>query len=555
MSIGQVPIGQLALDEELEGAEPEPSVVGLDYWIVIQGRIEPTVKIDSISTELVLNGKSTLTCELLNPITLPLAGQAISCVYQGATIFGGVIQTITLTAGPDETVKSYALDCVGWDGVLERHILKSSYTNTLAGVLITAAFSDEQLDEDGFQLGIVDDGPMILLADADYVRVSEYMRDIAMAGGGNLRVTPTKVIYFKRINLEAAPFDITAPEAESVEVSYDLDQYCNKQIVKVTGASGNSTVITRADSAEIAARQAVEGGSGVYETYQSIQHPTSDNILDLARLGVSVAFLFMQSRRLRVKVQVRLRRSLLDIGQLLTINIPGMNVSGQFQILRRRAHDIGAKMLFEVEAVLTGARQLELDSLLKIVQAGKATIVLPVEDFAHVVEFTTTGLQFWVVPGTGTVQVELGAYGAGGGGGGGLQNGSVITQGGRGGPGGKAVSFREFAAGTVLGIFVGTKGTGGAPRLDSQLGGFPGTNGTESWVHTEPDIVQVEALGGLGGYGAYAVGLGPNPAPDGAPGSGTGDYVFPGEGSLGGDPGIGFQFGADGNNGYVYIRY
>ena len=60
---------------------------------------------------------------------------------------------MTLNSDQAEVVKEYTVDCAGWEGQLERHLIKSSYTDKEVRGLIPLAIADGDLDDDGFIAG------------------------------------------------------------------------------------------------------------------------------------------------------------------------------------------------------------------------------------------------------------------------------------------------------------------------------------------------------------------------------------------------------------------
>lgn len=517
----------------------------LDYWITIQETVIYSVKIGSLAYEQVLNGRSSLSFILINPSPVPQSGQTVKFIDAGKLRFGGFIESITLRTDQSESVKEYSLSCVGWEGQLERALVKRSDTNQLVDALIRAILNDGGIPAtNGFTLGYYDPSPVLALVDADYVRCSDYLRDIAIAGGGAIEISPDKVISFRKVDLRESPFTLSNDEAESCETTEDLDDYTNMVTVLATGTSGATANITRADSVEIALRQAVEGGSGTYQAYERVNHPTSNDVADLARLAVTTAMLILGARgRVLNSFRARLRRPLLDVGQLLTVDMPGMNLDSVYQITRLNMADDEGKLTYDIEAALSNKRYLNLESLLKIVGQAKTTVVVDsVENFQNTIEFTTPGAGTWNVPGIGTVQVEVDTSGAGGGGAGGITLQGAQLSSGRGGTGGRAVSFREYAAGTTLSYFIGTGGAGSTTD---------GSAGTSSYVNSPTETKVAEGFGGGGGRKLVAPTTG-----DGSPGQADGDYLYPGGGMPGGASGIGNgNTGAQGSHGKIIIRY
>jgi hypothetical protein len=143
------------------------------------------------------------------------------------------------------------------------------------------------------------------------------------------------------------------------------------------------------------------------------------------------------------------------------------------------------------------------------------------------------------------------AFGGSGGGGG---VGAVIgptfntVHAGNGGPSGKAVSFRELAAGTQLTIFVGTRGDAGVGGVSPT----PGTAGTSSYVQSPTESRVCEGFGGGGGQ----VGSQQGDGSGGTPGGASSDFPFVGGGLIGGTGGVGSgNNGTIGTHGKVIIRY
>jgi hypothetical protein len=570
MAIGDWPIADASILESSAGT-PVVETSAFTYWITLDDDIIYNVQIGSIQCERILNGKSSLSFTVLNPSPLPQAGQAVKFVILSRVIFGGYIQTVTLNSDQSESVLAYTLDCVGWEGWLDKHLVKTSYSNQNVSSLIGFVMTDANLTADGFSLGYRDDGGTTLtLTEADYVRASDYLRDIATAGGGGIEIGPEKEINFRRINFVTSPFTMTNADAESITTKEDVDDYCNSMTVRAIGVSGNTVVQTRTDTGEIAQRITVEGGNGVYEAFEEVHHPNSDDTVDLARFAISMAFMFMHSRaRVNKPVQITTRRHLLDVGQLLTFDLPGMNVTGGLQISRMTVTDEEAKILYAIEATWTSRRQLNLESLLKVVRANKTRILIPLDEFQNIVEFTGTGTTVWNVPGaTGNVEVEIGVYAAGGGGGGSTDyppgTGGEITSinsGGSGGSGGKAISFRTYAVGTTLNVVRGAPGTAGALSTS-------GGDASPSYVSSNVESFIARGYGGTGGKSASFADWKPvygyaDTAPSGEAGGAEGDFPFVGAGQAGGTGGYGVSTypvetenpGTTGNVAYIYIRY
>lgn len=540
-------ISEFPLSTEPIGSDEAGVFETLEYWILVQGVIQSQAQVDAIDIEETLGGRFTARFKLVNPVTFPQAGQVVEIVYRDETIFGGLLQTWTLDTDQAETAKVFSCEAVGWEILLERRQVTAEYVNTPAGTIIQNIL-DTILFTEGITRGTIEPGVTLRLAKADNIRVREFLRDVADGGGGRVYIDPYKVLHFRTATPSTAPQVLSNAEIEVASTNEDLDEYENRHTVNVTGTGGATVTVQREDLAEIAARQALEGSSGIYEVSDSIQHPTSNDVIQLERLGISYALLQLEAKgHLRRTFSAKVRQQLFRAGQLVPVDLPGYQLAGEWQIVRLRTHDEWPNLVFECEAMLTTGKLLYLDSLLRIVGAGRATIMLPVAQFANLDTFETPGTFSYIVVGSGNVEVELTCYGAGGGGGSGGER-SIGTDfsGGPGGDGGKTVSFRTLPAGSILTVRVGAGGIGGVPV---PLGSF----GTGSGAGADGELSDV-VFGGLitrgdGGRGAPGESAG-------APGSGVGDHVFTSIGAAGGAPGFGpAQNGFDGSNGRVEIRY
>lgn len=548
-------LSEYALSEEPIGSDEVGSFSGnLDYWVVLNGTLESRIQIDSINIEDTQGGNSTARFKLLNPSRFPRAGHSVVIVWQDEQLFGGQLVTVTLDMEQDETVKVFSCEAIGWMRILERRIVTAQYASAnFANIMNTVLGST--LAGEGIRVGTIDAGPELVLAKADHIRVSEFLRDTAEASGGIVYIDPYKRLQFRKATIDAAPFLLTNSDVEYVSSEEDLDQYRNRQHVQVTGTGGASVSVQREDSTEIAARVALEGGTGIYEAHDSIEHPTSNNALDLERLGISYSIVKLAATaRVRRLFRARISRPRLRLGQVVSVDLPAYELAGNWQITRLRTWDEGGTLRFQFEAQLTNFQQLALESLLNIVGAGRATVVLPVNEFAGLDTITSSGT--YTVPGTsGNVELEITAYGPGGGGGGAYWEfagrlGLIWKVGFVGQPGGKAVAFRSYPAGTVLTITIGQGGAGGTNLSDDPDGFYPNTPippGSIGQGPTRVDLSGVLVAEGLPGGGGYA---------SEGPGDATGDYRFPGDGAAGGAGGVyGTSNGASGSNGWVEIRY
>ena len=509
--------------------------VGLDFWVIIDGVIHGKTKIDSVSITDDADGSSSGQCTILNPPVVPVAGNTIQIIYQGEVIFGGVIRLITLTSGPEEAVKAYSVEAGGWELLLQRRSVTKSYANVFAGDCIRDALTVSGVRNDGVLIGTIELGPLLVLVNADHVRVWDFIRDIGKAGGGVCYIDPYRTVYFMR-SIPAMPSDsLNNADILDVSMQTNFDNYRNQMVIKCTSLDGaSSQTATRTNGIEVAVRIAAEGGSGIYEVYQEVKHPTSNVAGDLSLYAQSVAYislLIYGKSQTTVIISTR-RPTLLRIGQFVRVYAPGMGLVGNYVVIRRQVQESGLRFLFTYDLVDSTVQQMAIQSLLRIVGAAQAAITILADIFPNSQTFTALGASTWTVP-AGVISAEVFCLGAGGGGAGawGLQD----LDGAAGGNGAKGVSIFAVTPGQVYDIFVGTGGAAGASQqginIDLPTSGADGTS-TYISIAAGPHFTQ----GDGGGHGKCAVEIFP-PA-DGTPGSGTGDAVTVGGGSLGGIAGI-----------------
>ena len=528
----------------------------IDYWLILDGSIQPSTAIDSIDIQDTQGGNSTARFKLFNPLVFPRAGQTVQIIWRDETLFGGQLVSVPLDMDRASSVKTFACEAVGWMRILERRLITATYTNSTFQAIAIDVLNNT-LSSEGITRGIIDEGPMLSLASGDKMRISEFLRDVAEAAGGIVYIDPYKALHFRTLTLDRAPFILHESDAMDLSTEEDLDQYRNLQKVTVTGTGGASVNVQRSSGTEITSRIALEGGTGIYEEHDNLDHPTSNDTIQLTKLGISYCLIKLAAMaRVRRTFKAKIRLPRLRLGQIIEVAADDYQLSGFWQITRLRTWDEGAELRFEFEAQLTNFQQLALESLLKIVGAARATVMLPVANYATLATYASPGTFTFTVPGSGDVELEFTVYGAGSGGGASFvtygwgapnnRSGYQTTTGTKGAAGGKAITLRQMPAGTILTLIIGSAGSGGIFDSIPQVPGDPGfavqPPGTDGG---DTQVLQLGLAIGIGYGGSYANG----------PGIGVGDYMYTGDGSAGGNGGLPSTNGASGNDGYLEIRY
>ncbi|MDP3599294.1 MAG: hypothetical protein Q8S75_20090, partial [Nitrospirota bacterium] len=190
-------IADAAIGEEPVLGSEVLSWIGLDYWLLVGGLREGAARMDTLSIEESGDGKSRCRCVVINPTVPIVDGKTCAVIWRGETVFSGLIRTLTIDGDQSEAVFLYSIEADGWDSLLARHTITKTYTNVMAGQILRDAIPASGLSLDGVTAGLVDDGIQLLLAEANHVRVADFIRDIGVAGGGVAFINPYKQIVFR----------------------------------------------------------------------------------------------------------------------------------------------------------------------------------------------------------------------------------------------------------------------------------------------------------------------------------------------------------------------
>ncbi len=561
-------LGDAAIGEETLGTDQVDAWSGLRYWAYVDHALLDAVLMDSMVIEEDESGNSRASCRIVNPDVEITAGHRLEIVYEDSVVFGGVIRTLDIEPNPSGTLQTYLLDAEGWDFILRRRFISKRYTNSRAGDILRDALSVSGVTADEIVLGPNDRGPNIILADAVNQRMAEFVRDVASAGGGFAFVDPNRRLTFQSTSLPYSSVPVTAERAETLSYTEDLDNYRNRQIVKVTGLDGTTTVTeTRDDLVEQVMRAGNEGGSGIYEMYEEVEHTTSSVVGDLSIMGQTVGYLALRTYGRNVKrLKLRMRALAPRVREIVQVDLPLLGLLGPFSVVSRRISDLAGELLYEVELIEGGFSQDALESLLKIVGAARTTVSIDASLFPNSQVFSTAGNHVFVIP-AGVFTVQLTAVGGSGGGGGGVKHtdslfGIRYANGGTGGASGKAVSIVTVTPAESLDIVVGAAGTQGAnatatsPSYPTATGGSTGGNSQAKRGVT----VLAQGDGSAGGGGASIDNSPPvliNHGANGADAGGLGDAISVGGGQPGGVRGTGNPYVQPlaGQVGFVEVRW
>jgi hypothetical protein len=524
------------------------------------------IKVGTLQIDDTLSEQVTCNFTVVNPATLPVVGDVVQVRYFSQTLFAGTIDRITRRTNNVQTYRTFECTCTDWSQILVRHQVMRNFTN-LPLLNVVDSLIDNELAGEGLLLGTADRGTTLPLVASLGGSAFDVLRDVAGITGQTFYVDFDKSVQFRVTSNAAAPLVFDEDHIEDAELKIDRETYRNVQTVIVTGtpvaaSSEDAVVVTevRQNDDQIAARAAIEGGTGRYENVESVTHPSSNLTADCQLLGIGYANLRLAtSGVLRQTLSCRVRSYGFRAGQFAIVTLSQLGISGTWLIQRvsLREED-GRRLIHEMELVQSSLQQRAYESWLRIVQGGKITVQMPGSATNNSVTYDTTPGADWVVP-AGITSVTLTCVGGSGGGGGGGEAifSGIAAYGGDGGNSGRAVSIVSVSEGQALSIVVGVSGAGGTSSTSGTPIPTAGTAGTSSSVTIAGTVHAQGVGGGLGREWHYEYPYpppGPYAGADGAAGSGIGDAVTVGGGRNGGAGGAVVN-GAPGSDGYVTIAW
>lgn len=554
----------LASETPLSNASVDPWNAEPIRAIINGFAIRPHV--NSLTVDDTQGEQVTADFVLVNPDVFPAIGDVVSVTYFDQVLFAGTIDRIKHQVNNTLTARIFSCTCTGWSKLLSRHVVLRNFTDITIAGLMASLLSGELLDE-GITTGVIDYSDIVMpLVDSRGATAWDVVRDVAGITGQSVYMEFDKSVHFQATSNAGAPLSLDLDSAEGATIEEDRETYRNLQKVLVTGTPPDTTSANsitsyqeRQNDDQISERQLVEGGSGIYEAYEEVTHPISNNIDDLNLLAVNYANIRLAScGSPRQILSVRVRGYGFRAGQFASLDLETLGVSGEWLIQRvGLKEEDGRRLIYQLELVRSNVQQRAYESWVRIIQSGKVTIqllsVLPHDTEA----ITTTGAFTWTVPALVT-RVTITAKGAGAGGGGGIFGGNRgFFFGGRGGNGGKVVQSIDVVPGTDITGTIGVKGEGGT-HASYPSGATNGTDATDTTV-VYNGITRILAAGGKKGTRATStsslafVGLSGSP---GAHGGGSGSVVTVGGGKLGGSPTIREEVESqDGQNAELFIEW
>lgn len=525
---------------------------------------------NSIAIDDTLGEQVSCSFTAVNPTSIPEIGNVVRVKYYDQVLFAGTIDRVRRTTNNTLTARYFECTCTDWSQVLVRNKIERNFINAPLSTIVQSLLANE-LDGEELTLGTIDRLNSIPLVDSRGGSAFDMLREAAGATGQTFYVDFDKSLQFRVTSNGTAPINLNVSTVESAVLDTDRETYRNVQRIMVTGTPASEsqedpvvTIEERTNDDQIAARAALEGGTGRYENFEEITHPTSNAPGDLSLLGFGYAnYQLALAGVPRNTLSCRARSYGFRAGQFATVSIAALDVSGTWLIQRVTIHEEdGRRLVHDLELVQSSLQLRAYASWIKIVRSGKITVQMPGGLTSNIQTFATPGSDTWTVP-AGITSVEFTVKGGAGGGGGSLYWNTYAgtppvyysgADGGDGGDSGLALTIFEVVEGDEFELLVGSGGNKGVNKGAFFGSGDAGTAGTVTWVKKNGLIICQGDGGGLGGA-AYFVGNTFYAGQTGSPGNGVGDVVVVGGGFSGGDGGGNGPTPIDGSDGIVEVRW
>lgn len=204
---------------------------------------------------------------------LPKVGQELIVTESGVTKFGGIVKVAPAErpgAGTGNTTTIY-VDVMsdGYSSIAARRTVTAWYAGKTCGYIVGKMITDYLADE-GITAGTVNAGVTLSSYVKGATSIKEILDELADLSGYKWYIDDNKALQFlQEDTITAAAHDIVEggvfTDFRDVQVEENLEMYRNKQFILggVLG-DGSTLVYSKQIAAEITARQAIEGGSGVY---------------------------------------------------------------------------------------------------------------------------------------------------------------------------------------------------------------------------------------------------------------------------------------------------
>lgn len=258
---------------------------------------------------------------------VPDDGMEVLIKEDGVNRFGGIIDGRPRNfRGPDSAnqLTFYKIDAASWEQRLNKRRVWRAYAET-AFETIVADLNADFLDSEGITLSVLAGSALTITFNGE--TVAEALDNLCSleADGRSWYITPAKVLTIDLQSATPAPATLDADNVNlnspSPTVEPDRAGYANT--ITVVGGNPELPILyTARDTGEIAARAAVEGGSGIYHDVVEDNEVVTENQAQVKAEGI-----LLQRKAVRQRFTCMTDVSGFEIAQEVTVNLPNLGVA------------------------------------------------------------------------------------------------------------------------------------------------------------------------------------------------------------------------------------
>lgn len=281
------------------------------------------------------------TCDLRvdnhanNIVSLPAVGAELIVALDGVRVFGGQVESpkIERTNSTSINWTGYTVSATGYEKIAARRnagnaVFTGQHANDIIRSIAGSVLAGEGITYPGIAAG---GGTIISSITFNYVTVAEAFDMIARAASSANQIYAWRINAYKQLEFYdtqaiTSSFNLTDSSANfrNLQIDYDRTDYANR----VTLVLGD-TEYTVSNNTEIAARAAVEGGTGVY--LKIIKASPNDNTY---ADGVTMAQAELDSVDAISRIATFETDSVISVGAAVFMNVTGYGPSGTFFVRR-----------------------------------------------------------------------------------------------------------------------------------------------------------------------------------------------------------------------------
>jgi len=169
----------------------------------------------------------------------PQLGASILISENGTTLFAGIINKRKHEIYPNTTMSKWTVDCVDWNGLMQRHLLARNYPVATLASITQDMMLQPTINLDRVSTAAVDPG--LVTADSTtypYWKYSDVLNDLGQATDAIWWIDNTKNLHFiLPANAPTSTFSVTENGQQvspDVIVEDSLDNYRNKQYLRTS---------------------------------------------------------------------------------------------------------------------------------------------------------------------------------------------------------------------------------------------------------------------------------------------------------------------------------